>query len=184
MSDREQVLQQALSLSPEDRAYVVGALEDSLAGVDPLGLNGDGILLAELQRRSAAYEAGADNRACRRGRACRRTTAAGRRAVSVRLRILAEAEAEIEAAQQYLNSQTVSAGNDFLNALCQALDAIAERPMSFARMETLPRHARYRRALLARFHYAVVFEVLREDILIVALAHASRDPNYWLDRPR
>ena len=36
MMHREQVLQQALALSPEDRAYVAAALEDSLS-VAPAG---------------------------------------------------------------------------------------------------------------------------------------------------
>jgi putative addiction module component (TIGR02574 family) len=56
MADREAILQQALALPPDDRAYVATALEHSLAG------NGDPMssqeFLAELQRRSAAYRAG------------------------------------------------------------------------------------------------------------------------------
>lgn len=60
-------------------------------------------------------------------------------------------------------------GRPFLNDLCQSLDAIAERPLSFAKLETLPKRAPYRRALLARFHYAVVFEVLTDQVVIVAL---------------
>ena len=56
MSDREAILQQALALPPDDRAYVATALEQSLAG------NGDLLsseeLLAELRRRSAAYRSG------------------------------------------------------------------------------------------------------------------------------
>ena len=57
MSDRELILQQALALPPDDRAYVATALEQSLAGDGDRVLNEE--LLAELQRRSAAYGAGA-----------------------------------------------------------------------------------------------------------------------------
>jgi putative addiction module component (TIGR02574 family) len=56
MSDRELILQQALALPPDDRAYVATALEQSLAGDGDRLLNEE--LLAELQRRSAAYRAG------------------------------------------------------------------------------------------------------------------------------
>ena len=56
MSDREVVLQQALALPPDDRAYLATALEQSLAGEgDPMSSRE---FLAELQRRSAAYRAG------------------------------------------------------------------------------------------------------------------------------
>ncbi|OYV87832.1 MAG: plasmid stabilization protein, partial [Planctomycetia bacterium 21-64-5] len=30
--------------------------------------------------------------------------------------------------------------------------------------------------------YAVVFEVLHDEILVVAVAHTRREPNYWLGR--
>lgn len=55
MSQREDILQQALALTPEDRAYVVTALEDSL---EEEGSSSEAFLL-ELRRRSAAYRAGA-----------------------------------------------------------------------------------------------------------------------------
>jgi putative addiction module component (TIGR02574 family) len=56
MSDREVILQQALALPPDDRAYLATALEDSLAAdTDPTS---NEELLAELSRRSAAYRAG------------------------------------------------------------------------------------------------------------------------------
>jgi putative addiction module component (TIGR02574 family) len=56
MSDREVILEQALALPPDDRAFVATPLEQSLAGDgDPLSSDE---FLAELQRRSAAYRAG------------------------------------------------------------------------------------------------------------------------------
>jgi hypothetical protein len=58
MMHREQVLQQALSLPPEDRAYVAAALEDSLSVAPAIPEASSAALLAELQRRSAAYQDG------------------------------------------------------------------------------------------------------------------------------
>ncbi|HUY91645.1 MAG TPA: addiction module protein [Pirellulales bacterium] len=55
MLHREQILQQALSLPPEDRAYVVSELEHSLEQDGP----DSEAFLAELRRRSAAYRSGA-----------------------------------------------------------------------------------------------------------------------------
>jgi len=98
------------------------------------------------------------------------------------LRILADAEAEIEAARCYLNQQSRDLGKRFLDDLAERLAAIAETPLRFPKVETLPADQPYRRALLAVFRYAVVFEVLDDAIVVVAVAHTSRAPNYWLSR--
>jgi plasmid stabilization system protein ParE len=100
----------------------------------------------------------------------------------VKLRILAEAEAEIESAWQYLRSQAPRLGPRFLDDLEETLDAVTQRPESFPKLETLPDDSPYRRALLSIFRYAVIFEILRGEILVVAVSHTSREPNYWLDR--
>ena len=100
----------------------------------------------------------------------------------VKLRILAEAESEIEAAWECLISQAARLGARFLDDLEETLDAVTERPESFPRLETLPDDSPYRRALLSIFRYAVVFEIESGEIVVVAVAHTSREPNYWLDR--
>ena len=97
-------------------------------------------------------------------------------------RILAEAEAEIEVARCYLNRQSLDLGSRFLDDLAERLAAIAENPLRFPKLETLPEDQPYRRALLTVFRYAVVFEVLDDTIVVVAVAHTSRAPNYWLAR--
>ena len=55
MSDRDLILQQALSLPLEDRAYVISELEHSLGQDWP----DSQAFLAELERRSLAYRTGA-----------------------------------------------------------------------------------------------------------------------------
>lgn len=57
MLPREEILKQALDLPPGDRAYLAARIEQSL---DAGGETPDAAaLFAELQRRSAAYRAGA-----------------------------------------------------------------------------------------------------------------------------
>jgi plasmid stabilization system protein ParE len=98
-------------------------------------------------------------------------------------RVLGEAEAEIEDARQYLNARSARLARRFLDDLGTTLVAVVTRPQSFPALETLPQGQPYRRALLARFRYAIVFEVLADEIVIVAFAHhTSRAPNYWLGR--
>ena len=98
------------------------------------------------------------------------------------LRILAEAEAEIEAARCYLDRQSHELGSRFLDDLAERLAAIAENPLWFPKLETLAGDQPYRRALLTEFRYAVVFEVIDNVIVVVAVTHTSRVPNYWIDR--
>jgi plasmid stabilization system protein ParE len=95
---------------------------------------------------------------------------------------LAEAENEIEKARQYLNERSPNLGWRFLDELQVQLDAIAAHPQGFPRVETLPNDQPYRRALLATFRYAVIFEIVEDDVVVLAVAHASRRPNYWLGR--
>jgi plasmid stabilization system protein ParE len=100
----------------------------------------------------------------------------------VKIHVLADAEAEMESARQYLEGQRDGLGSRFLDDLSATLAAIADRPLSFANLETLPDGQPYRRALLRRFSYAIIFEVLDDKILVVAIAHSSRAPSYWLRR--
>jgi hypothetical protein len=69
MPQREEIMQQALGLPPEDRAFVAAALEQSLAadpkvpGPDSIELDSPATVrgndfLRELQRRSAAFRSG------------------------------------------------------------------------------------------------------------------------------
>lgn len=97
------------------------------------------------------------------------------------LRIVVEAEAEIESARRYLNEQSPGLGGRFLYDLEVTLAKVVDRPLRFGKLETLA-DSPYRRALLKHFRYAVVFEVLPDEILVVAVAHTSREPNYWLGR--
>lgn len=59
MINREHILEQALALPLEDRAYVVAALEESLPATNPAEAESASELLKELRRRSAAFRAGA-----------------------------------------------------------------------------------------------------------------------------
>jgi plasmid stabilization system protein ParE len=102
----------------------------------------------------------------------------------VNLRILIEAEKEIEEAREYLNRQSRELGRRFLDDLAARLAVIAADPLRFPKLETLPDESPFRRALLRVFRYAVVFEILDDTVLVVAVAHCSREANYWIPRTR
>jgi toxin ParE1/3/4 len=100
----------------------------------------------------------------------------------VRIRLLARAEAEIASARSYLDLQANELGEKFLDDIHFTLRAIADDPASFSKLETLPGNNPYRRAPLKIYRYVVIFEILADEILVVAVAHTSRRPNYWLRR--
>ncbi len=100
----------------------------------------------------------------------------------MKLRTLAAAETEITQAHDYLDAKLRSLGGRFLDDLTATFSEISRQPLRFQKLETLPPDQPYRRALLSVFRYAVVFEIRSDEILIVAVCHTSREPNYWLSR--
>ncbi|MDZ4684820.1 MAG: type II toxin-antitoxin system RelE/ParE family toxin [Planctomycetaceae bacterium] len=88
-----------------------------------------------------------------------------------------EAEEELAVATDWYAEQNVSAAVAFANEVRDAILSIAVDP---TRLPTLgPERHFY---LLKRFPYLVVFRVLESVVQIMAVAHTSRRPGYWLHR--
>lgn len=84
----------------------------------------------------------------------------------------------------WYDEQCEGLGTKFLDALTQLLQRIESTPFQFPKIvgENEQRHLRH--GVLRRFPYCVVFEVKDDQsLLILAVAHTSRDPNYWRNRP-
>ena len=95
-------------------------------------------------------------------------------ALAVRFRPEAEAEA-IDIRDWYERRRT-GLGKEFTAALADILQRIAERPLLFRRA-----HNEIRRAVLARFPYAVYFRVHGSEIIVLAV-HGRQDPARWQSR--
>ena len=95
------------------------------------------------------------------------------------LRYYPEAEAELDAAFDYLRSNGVyaNAAADFVNEVEQAERRLVEFPNASSR---LGRSAR--RLVLRRFPYQLIYRVEADVIVIYAVAHQSRRPGYWRKR--
>ena len=87
----------------------------------------------------------------------------------------------IEAATWYETRQPGLAIR-FLQEIDQAQQAIQSRPKSFLQLANIAVDLEVRRALLPRFPYALVFLELQTEIRVLAVAHAKRHPDYWLNR--
>ncbi len=69
-------------------------------------------------------------------------------------------------------------GEEFLRAVDASFDAIEEFPEMFARV-----HGEVRRAMVARFPYAVFYRLEPKHVVVLAVLHTARDPKLW-PRPR
>ena len=69
-------------------------------------------------------------------------------------------------------------GIEFLTAVREAVRLITQNPSAWQASE----HAPVRRFVMERFPFTIVYTELAEEILIVAVAHSSREPGYWRRR--
>jgi plasmid stabilization system protein ParE len=88
-----------------------------------------------------------------------------------------EAEADMAEAKAWYDDQRPGLGDDFLDRVADTFAEIRRRPEMRARV-----FEELRLALVGRFPYAVVYRVDEDQITVVAVYHARRDPRGW--RPR
>jgi toxin ParE2 len=95
----------------------------------------------------------------------------------VTVRFLEIAEIELDQAMHWFESQAPGLGNAFLVEVLSAADRIARFPEAWH-----PLDEGVRRCRLSRFPYGLIYTVENGDILVLAVAHLHRRPDYWRDR--
>ena len=81
---------------------------------------------------------------------------------------------EIKASYAWYQKQVAGLGDDFLAELESAYQTIAELP------DTWPKFQKgFRRFLLSKFPFSVIYRRKNKTILVVAVMHNSRKPGYW-----
>ena len=88
-----------------------------------------------------------------------------------------EARRELDDAIAWYEDRRVGLGDALLNTVEQSLARIAQNPEFYAIVT-----AERRLATMPRFPYAVIYEWHSTYILVVAVFHASRDPEIWRTR--
>lgn len=96
-----------------------------------------------------------------------------------RLVVLPEAEQDVREAMRWYNRQRRGLGLEFFGAVEAGWARIVDNPYLCA---AWPDDPRYRRLVLTRFPYLVFYEVRPDAVEVVAVAHASREPGYWVGR--
>ena len=90
---------------------------------------------------------------------------------------------EITDAAAWYDGKRQGLGAELLEDVESVLAALPRRHASFPRLD-LPIEPVIRRALLARFPYALVFLELDSELRVLAVAHAKREPGCRLHRLR
>lgn len=86
--------------------------------------------------------------------------------------------AETEAAEAALYYQDkAELGKEFLDDLEDGIKILRRSPKIGTPLGT-----RVRQLLLSKFPYSIIYYVHEESIIIAAVAHHKRKPNYWRDR--
>lgn len=96
-----------------------------------------------------------------------------------RVKLLSPARAEIRAAMRWYESRQKGLGLEFVAVLDEALEAIAARPEAAPLWR--PDRA-WRKWVVRRFPYLVLFEVGPDFVTVIAVAHQRRRPGYWKNR--
>jgi len=84
---------------------------------------------------------------------------------------------EIHASYTWYQNQAEGLGDDYLSELESAYETIASLP------ETWPKFQKnFRRFLLSKFPFSVIYRISNQSIFVVAVMHNSRKPGYWKKR--
>ena len=88
-----------------------------------------------------------------------------------------DADEEMQAAAVRYEEQARGLGDEFLDEIEQGLARIQQFPLLWSIYE-----GEYRRYLLQRFPYGIIYRIESETIFIIAVAHLHRKPGYWKSR--
>jgi len=87
------------------------------------------------------------------------------------------ARSEMAEAKRYYERQQRGLGHEFEHEAAQSAKRILEQPRAW-QVEVGP----VRRFVFNRFPYKMLYIIRGERIIVVAVSHTHRNPDYWIDR--
>ena len=88
-----------------------------------------------------------------------------------------EAESEMTEAALWYEDQQADLGKRFLVSVQDALNRIKIAPLLYPVVD-----GEARRCLTRTFPFGVIFRVETDCIMVIAVMHLHRDPQYWTER--
>ena len=95
----------------------------------------------------------------------------------MKLRVLREAEQEIDAAAGYYAHEAPGVVGRFFDEVDGALERLSARPLAYAAVDR-----RFRGCVMNRFPYTVIYEGGEAEVVGYAFAHQSQRAGYWRGR--
>jgi plasmid stabilization system protein ParE len=92
-------------------------------------------------------------------------------------RFLTPAEEEMIEAALYYEAASTGLGTNFLDDVQRVVDNLRQYPEAGAAIAD-----QLRRMLLHRFPFGIIYAVVNNELVIVAVAHHGRRPGYWQSR--
>ena len=90
--------------------------------------------------------------------------------------LLASAEADLADAKDWYRQNDPALEDDFAACVHETMERILRHPTAYEA------EGPFRRALVKRFPYRVVYRPTTSQIVVVAVLHTSRDPRVWQER--
>jgi len=97
--------------------------------------------------------------------------------MAAELIMASEAEQDISQAYGWYERRRRGLGDDFLSSVDACIQALCRTPEMHAAI-----HETYRRALVRRFPYAVIYEYANKQVIVYSVSHTSDDPLKWRER--
>ena len=95
----------------------------------------------------------------------------------MKVRFLTPAEIEMLEASIYYENQTVYLGDNFLDIVEAAIAEIAKSPEIWPEIDP-----GIRRRVLRRFPYSILYQIIQDEVIVVAVMHHKQKPRYWINR--
>ena len=95
----------------------------------------------------------------------------------MRVRILTPAQRELKDAIRYDGAQRPQLGEEFRDEARETIKRITIFPEAWQ-----PLSATIRRCQMNRFPYGLIYTATEAEILVIAVAHLHRAPEYWRSR--
>ena len=88
-----------------------------------------------------------------------------------------DAKEEFLEAVRYYERCQIGLGRRFRHAVEASVEKIAAAPFMYRIL-----HAPFRRCLLQKFPYSIIYTIEPEHIRVIAVGHNKRKPEYWTNR--
>ncbi|CAN5524719.1 hypothetical protein BH10ACI2_BH10ACI2_08870 [soil metagenome] len=96
----------------------------------------------------------------------------------MRIRYHSSARNEVIKAAKYYEDQANGVGNRFLAEIDRVVLDIADLPILWPITE----YGTRKRILVSPFPFSIHYKIVHDEIVIIAVAHQSRQEDYWMSR--